>query len=51
MSRVLTVSSSLIRRISTFMEQKIYATLDLSKSLEDFKDNVTKLLELNNVKE
>jgi hypothetical protein len=33
------------------MEQKIYATLDLSKSLEDFKDNVTKLLELNNVKE
>ena len=37
--------------MSTFMEQKIYATLDLTKSLEDFKDNVTKLLELTNVKE
>lgn len=33
------------------MEKKIYATLDLTKSLEDFKDNVTKLLEFTNIKE
>jgi transcription antitermination factor NusG len=33
------------------MEKNIYATLDLTKSLEDFKDNVTKLLELANVNE
>ncbi|QFS50434.1 hypothetical protein GXM_07928 [Nostoc sphaeroides CCNUC1] len=37
--------------MSTFMEKYIYATLDLTKSLEDFKDNVTKLLELTNVNE
>ena len=33
------------------MTKYIYPTLDLSKSLQDFKDSVTKLLELNNVKE
>lgn len=33
------------------MTKNIYASLDLSKSLEAFKVNVTKLLELNNVKE
>ena len=33
------------------MEKNVYATLDLTKSLEDFKDNVTKLLEFTNIKE
>ena len=33
------------------MEKNIYATLDLTKSLEDFKVEVTKLLELTNVRE
>lgn len=33
------------------MEKNIYATLDLTKSLEDFKDNVTKLLEFTNINE
>ena len=28
---------------------KIYATLDLNKSVEEFKDNVTKILELTDV--
>jgi len=36
---------------SIFMEKNIYATLDLTKLLEDFKDNVTKLLEFTNIKE
>ena len=31
------------------MEKNVYATLDLTKSLEDFKDNVTKLLEFTNI--
>jgi transcription antitermination factor NusG len=33
------------------MEKNIYATLDLTKSLEDFKENVAKLLELTDVRE
>ena len=28
---------------------KIYATLDLNKSLEEFKENVTKILELTDI--
>ena len=31
------------------MNKKIYATLDFNKSLRDFKDNVTKLLELTEI--
>ena len=31
------------------MNKKIYATLDFNKSLRDFKDNVTKLLELTDI--
>ena len=33
------------------MTKNIYASLDLNKSLSDFQDSVTKLLELSNVKE
>ncbi|MCL6752753.1 hypothetical protein KBT16_17955 [Nostoc sp. CCCryo 231-06] len=33
------------------MEKNIYATLDLSKSLSDFSSEVTKSLELTNIKE
>ena len=33
------------------MEKNIYANLDLTKSLSDFQENVTKLLELTDVKE
>ncbi len=33
------------------MEKNIYATLDLTKSLKDFEVQVTKLLELTNVRE
>ncbi len=33
------------------MEKNIYANLDLTKSLSDFQDNVTKLLEITDVKE
>ena len=31
------------------MNKKIFATLDLNKSLKDFKDNVTKILELTDI--
>ena len=34
-----------------FMIEKRYSSLDLSKSLSDFKEKVTKLLEIKNLKE
>ncbi len=39
------------REIPTLMKKNIYATLDLIKSLDIFKENVTKVLELTNIAE